>query len=274
MRSDRNPSGTTAPTPADLAARLEAAWCERIPIEPFGEAGLLASPVEAYATQQAWAALRSSGGETTVGRKIGLTSPGMQRQMGVDEPDYGDLWSSRQATVADGDATFAHGVFLQPRVEGEVAFLIGADLAGPGVTPEAVRAAALAAAPAVEVVDSRIAGWRIRLVDTIADNASYGGFALGPWSERLLAADLAATTFELALGGETVVRETGSAVLGSPLNAVAWLADKLASLGSGIRAGDIVLSGSFGRAIPASAGDAFTLSTPGERSLTVRFAGA
>ncbi|MCW2990355.1 MAG: 4-oxalocrotonate decarboxylase [Solirubrobacterales bacterium] len=260
-----------APDPTVLAARLHAAWNDRVPIAPFSETGEIATAEEAYAAQQAWAAIRAGEGETTVGRKIGLTSPGMQRQMGVGEPDYGDLWGSRQATVADGSGRFDHRVFLQPRVEGEVAFLLGRDLEGPGVTAADVRAAAVAAAPAIEVVDSRIADWRIRLVDTIADNASYGGFALGPWSERMLADDLVAVEFALERDDEVVVRETGAAVLGSPLLAVAWLADKLASLGSGISAGDIVLSGSFGGAVAAAPGDAFTLRTAGEPPLTVHF---
>ncbi|MFL5843530.1 MAG: 2-keto-4-pentenoate hydratase [Solirubrobacteraceae bacterium] len=254
-----------------LAHRLQAAWTERRPIEPFSETGDLTSPEQAYATQQAWARLRAQDGETTVGRKIGLTSPGMQRQMGVDEPDYGDLWGSRQAIADDGLARFDHGVFLQPRIEGEIAFLLGSDLEGPGVTPDAVRAAAVAAAPALEIVDSRIADWRIKLVDTIADDASYGGFALGAWSERLLAADLAAVECSLHKGDEEIMRERGTAVLGSPLLAVAWLADKLTSLGSGIRAGDIVLSGSFAGAVPAHATDTFTLRTAGEAELSVHF---
>jgi 2-keto-4-pentenoate hydratase len=254
-----------------LAAELETAWDQRVAVEPFSERGLLTTPVDAYATQQAWAALRTANGDARVGRKIGLTSPGMQTQMNVSEPDYGELWRSRQAEVHEGTAKFDHARFLQPRVEGEVAFLMGADLDGPGVTPDGVRAAARAAALAVEIVDSRIADWRIRLVDTIADNASFGGFALGSWSERLLEADLKSTMFELRQGGDVVVREAGSAVLRSPLHAVAWLADKLSSLGHGIRAGDIVLSGSFGGAVAAARGDGFTLSTEGEPSLTVRF---
>jgi 2-keto-4-pentenoate hydratase len=257
--------------PAELAARLEAAWTARSPLQPFSESGLLATPEEAYATQQAWAALRARAGDVRVGRKIGLTSVGMQRQMGVSEPDYGELWRSRQASVEGGQAMFEHDQFLQPRVEGEVAFLIGADLDGPGLTAEDVRNAAIAAAPAIEIVDSRIADWRIKLVDTIADNASFGAFALGEWSERLLGADLEATVFELTREGEMLVREPGSAVLGSPLHATAWLADKLGSFGQRITVGDIVLSGSFGPAVPAVPGDRFTLSTAGEPTLTVSF---
>jgi 2-keto-4-pentenoate hydratase len=264
-------AASAGPSHQELATRLENAWTGRVPLEPFSEAGLLASPEEAYGAQQAWAALRAQAGETRVGRKIGLTSAGMQRQMGVSEPDYGELWGSRQAHVEGGEATFEHRQFLQPRVEGEVAFLIGADLDGPGVTPEDVLGAAVAAAPAVEIVDSRIADWRIKLVDTIADNASFGGFALGEWSERLLGSDLQTAVFELTREAETLVREPGSAVLGSPLHATAWLADKLTSFGQGIKAGDIVLSGSFGPAVPAVPGDRFTLRTAGEPPLSVSF---
>jgi len=249
-----------------LAARLHAAWNDRTTIEPFGEAGELTTVEDAYAVQQEWAKLRAAEGETTVGRKIGLTSPGMQRQMGVSEPDFGDLWGSRRFTD-----DIPIGTFIQPRVEGEVAFLMKSDLQGPGVTEADVIAAADAAALSVEIVDSRITDWRIKLVDTIADDASYGGFVTGAWSEQLLHCDLARQPFELSRGGESLVRESGAAVLGSPLTAVAWLANKLGSFGVGIRAGDVVLSGSFGGAVPAKAGDAFTLTTPGEPSLTVRF---
>lgn len=256
--------------PAPLAAELEAAWTGRTTIEPFGERGLLHAVDEAYAVQQAWASLRAAAGETTVGRKIGLTSPGMQKQMGVGEPDFGDLWGSRRFDVTGGVAEIPVGIFIQPRVEGELAFRMRAPLQGPGVTPSDVLAAAQDTALAVEIVDSRVADWRIRLVDTIADDASYGGFACGAWSARLLNVDLPHTPFTLERNGETCVRELGSAVLGSPLEAVAWLANKLGSFGAGIRAGDVVLSGSFGRAVPAEPGDVFTISTPGQPSLTVR----
>lgn len=262
------------PSAHELASRLEAAWLERVPLEPLSEAGLLTTPDEAYATQQAWSRLREQAGDRRVGHKIGLTSPGMRQQMGVGEPDYGDLWESRQAVVTGGSASFEMSSFLQPRVEGEVAFLLGADLSGPGVTPEMVRRAAVAAALAVEVVDSRIVDWRIGLVDTIADNASFGGFALAEWSERLLSAPLDTTMFTLSRHEQVLVSEPGSAVLGSPLLAVAWLADKLSSLGGGLRAGDVVLSGSFGAAVPALAGDEFTLRAVDESPLTVRFVGS
>jgi len=246
---------------------LDEAWTQRTTIAPPGAAGELGSVEDAYAVQQAWARRRVAAGDVRVGRKIGLTSPGMQRQMGVSEPDFGDLWASRRF---DGPGV-PIGPFIQPRVEGEVAFLMERDLQGPDVDEAAVLAAAAAAAPAIEIVDSRIADWRIALVDTVADNASFGGFLTGPWSQELLEADLPTVAFELARGDEVLVAETGAAVLGSPLTAVAWLARRLSDFGEGIAAGDVVLSGSFGGAVPAAAGDAFTLSTPGLPALSLRF---
>jgi 2-keto-4-pentenoate hydratase len=254
-----------------LAERLHRAWEERRPIEPFSVTGELASVEEAYAVQRAWAAIRAEQGETSAGRKIGLTSPGMQRQMGVGEPDFGELWASRAFPMDDGAAVVAADLFLRPRVEGELAFLLGADITGPGVTEDDVLAAALAAAPAIEVVDSRIADWRIALVDTVADNASYGAFTLGEWSEELLRADLRELPLEVAHNGATVVAEQGRAVLGSPLTAVAWLANKLGSFGEPLRAGDVILSGSFGPAAAAVLGDAFVVTVPGQAPVRLRF---
>jgi 2-keto-4-pentenoate hydratase len=264
------------PTAADataraLAARLQAAWEDRTPIPPASETGALATAEQAYATQRAWAQLRADAGEVTVGHKIGLTSPGMRAQMGVDEPDYGDLWASRQTPARDGEAIVPTAPFIQPRVEGELAFLLDRDLDGGAVTEADVHAATAGIAPALEVVDSRIVDWRIALVDTIADNASYGGFTHGAWSRRLLDVDLAALAMTVRRNGEPVVRETGAAVLGSPLTAVAWLANKLGGFGRPLRAGDIVLSGSFGPAVDVRPGDAFTIAVAGEPELTARF---
>jgi 2-keto-4-pentenoate hydratase len=254
-----------------LAERLNRAWEERRPVQPFSATGELTSVEESYAVQRAWAAIRGEAGETSAGHKIGLTSPGMRAQMGVGEPDFGELWASREFPMRDGGVDLPTDLFLQPRVEGELAFMIGSDLAGPAVTEEHVLAAALAAAPAIEVVDSRIVDWRIALVDTVADNASYGAFTVGAWSEELLRADLREITLAVAHNGATVVAEKGTAVLGSPLTAVAWLANKLASFGEQISAGDIVLSGSFGAAAPAIAGDEFAVTVPGQAPVHVRF---
>jgi 2-keto-4-pentenoate hydratase len=254
-----------------LAERLQHAWEARLPIEPFTTTGEITTVEDAYAVQRAWARIRSGNGETSVGRKIGLTSPGMQAQMGVHEPDFGELWASRAFTSHAGVTELPAARFIQPRVEGELAFLLGRQLAGPGVTNDDVLAAAVAVAPAIEVVDSRIAAWRIGLLDTIADNASYGAFTLGDWSEDLLGQDLREVELTVAHNGQRIVREQGSAVLGSPLTAVAWLANKLGTFGEPIRAGDVVLSGSFGPAAAAVAGDTFTVEVPGHRPVRARF---
>jgi 2-keto-4-pentenoate hydratase len=254
-----------------LAARLEAAWTGRRPIAPFGAAGELSGAVEALAVQRAWAGLRAEAGERTLGRKIGLTSPGMRAQMGVSEPDYGDLWASRHFPATGSVATIPTAAFIQPRVEGELAFLMKRDLDDGPVSEQDVVGATAGIAPALEIVDSRIAGWRIALVDTIADNASYGAFSHGAWSTELLDCDLAGLTMQVRRNDEVVVDETGVAVMGSPLTAVAWLANAMRSFGSPLRSGDIVLSGSFGPAVALEPGDRFSLVVAGELGLQARF---
>lgn len=255
-------------SPAELAAELQRAWEHGAAIEPFSARGLVSSVAEAYAVQRAWAEIRAAAGETTVGRKIGLTSDAMRAQMGVNEPDFGDLWGSRDFT---GQASISLDAFLQPRVEGEIAFLMRAELAGPGVTEADVRAATSAVAPALEIVDSRIRDWRIELVDTIADDASYGGFACGPW-QPLEDRDPAALEMTVSRNDGEVLRARGTSVMGSPLRAVAWLANTLGSFGIAIRPGDVVLSGAFGGALPVAAGDVYTVSVAGLGLTEILFA--
>lgn len=254
-----------------LARRLDSAWAERVPIEPLSATGQLAGPKDALAVQRAWAQLRAADGERTVGRKIGLTSPGMRAQMGVSEPDYGDLWGSRQFTPTGRSVSISTAPFIQARVEGELAFLLQRDLDDGPVSEWDVRAATAAIAPALEIVDSRIVDWRIALVDTIADNASYGGFSHGPWRPDLRDRDLAALGMQVVRNGEVVVDDTGAAVMGSPLTAVAWLANTMGPLGLPLRSGDIVLSGSFGAAVELAAGDEFSIIVAGELGLQARF---
>ncbi|WP_448592686.1 2-keto-4-pentenoate hydratase [Thermoflexus hugenholtzii] len=254
-----------------LAERLDHAWETATPIPPLTESVGPLSPAEAYAIQARWSALRRARGERIVGRKIGLTSRAMQEQMGVYEPDYGDLWASRFFPAARGRAEVPAQLFIQPRLEGELAFLIGKPLAGPGVTLQAVLAATEAVALAVEIVDSRIESWRIRLADTIADNASYGGFVVGAWSRKLREADLRTIGMLIHHNGRPAAEGIGAAALGHPARAVAWLANKLGEFGVRLEPGDIVLSGSLARAIPAQAGDLFVVEMFGQPSLTVRF---
>ena len=253
-----------------LARRLDEAWENREPIAPLSESEGLEDLGHAYEVQTRWSELRQGRGERVVGRKIGLTSFAMQEQLGVGEPDYGSLWSSRHFHVRDGRVEIPAEPFLQPFLEGEIAFLIG-EIVGENATPEDVLAATEALAVAVEVVDSRIEDWKIKLPDTIADNASYGGFAVGPWSQSLREADLRTVGMIISKDDSLVAEGLGAASLGHPARAIAWLANKLASFDTSLEPGDIVLSGSLGGAVPVERGDVFVLEAHGQPPLTVTF---
>lgn len=254
-----------------LARRLDEAWENRAPVAPPTESDGLAVE-DSYAVQTRWTELRRERGERISGRKIGLTSAAMQNMMGVDEPDYGSLWSSRYyAADSSGKARVPTDTFIAPRVEGELAFLISEPLNGAEITAEDVLAATEAVAVSVEIVDSRIKDWKIKLADTIADNASYGGYTLGIWDKELVKSDLRALSMIVRKNGESVVEAVGAAALGNPANAVAWLARKLHSFGVSLNPGDVVLSGSLGGAVDAAQGDVFELETHGQPTLSVEF---
>ncbi|WP_433218559.1 2-keto-4-pentenoate hydratase [Dactylosporangium sp. CS-047395] len=211
----------------------------------------------AYAVQAAWVA---ADGSPVVGRKVGLTNPAVQAQLGVDRPDFGTLlaWMDRS-----GEAPIDAGSLLQPRIEAEIAFVLGENLDGGDVGPEAVAAATVAVAPALEIVDSRIAGWDIDIVDTVADNASSGLFVLGAARVPLAGLDLPACTMAMARDGSVVSTGTGAACLGNPLDAVAWLAATARDLGRPLLAGEIVLSGALGPMVPVAAGERYEATITG-----------
>jgi 2-keto-4-pentenoate hydratase len=222
--------------------------------------------------QKYWTDTRLAADEEIVGRKIGLTSAAVQRQMGVDSPDFGTLWRSRRLVTVAGRASAPAARFLQPRAEGELAFLIGEKPPrGTVVTAAEVLEATVAVAPAIEIVDSRIADWRITLADTIADNASFGAFALGEWNEDLLTTSLAEIEMRLTEDGEEVSAGTRADALGDPAEAVAWLGTALLRFGVGLRIGDIVLSGAMGPLVPVVAGREYTLEIGAEAPLAVEF---
>ena len=262
---------TTETAPETLARRLDEAWERRQPVAPLSESEGLTSAEDAYAVQTAWNRLRLERGERVVGRKIGLTSRAIQEQLGVSEPDYGNLWASRHFRAEDGRVEFPAEAFIEPRLEGEISFLMSRPLRGPDVTIEEVLGATEAVAAAFEVVDSRISDWRITLADTVADNASYGAFTTGPWDARPLETDLRTLGMLLHKNGETAETGVGAAALGHPARAVAWLANKLSSFGVNLEAGDVVLSGALSRAVPARRGDAFVLEIHGQPLLTATF---
>ncbi len=254
-----------------IAERLDTAWRTGVPIPPISESDGITSAEAAYAIQARWTAMRLARGEKIVGRKIGLTSKAIQQQLGVSEPDYGTLWQSSTYPAVNGRAEISASDFLQPRIEGEIAFLIGKPLRGPNVTMQDVLAATEACALGIEIVASRIADWRIKLADTIADNASYGGFTLGAWDKQLREADLSALAMTIHHNGVLAAEGVGAAALGHPALSTAWLANKLSEFGVSLEPGDTVISGGITKMLPVKAGDEFVFTLTGQPSVTVLF---
>jgi 2-keto-4-pentenoate hydratase len=232
------------------ADRLRQATRTRTPCEPVRDLIGRDDVSTAYAVQKVIVDERLAAGGRVVGRKVGLTSTAVQQQLGVDRPDFGVLFADME--VANGGVV-PDGVLLQPKVEAEVAFILGRDLDG-AIDDAAVREAVEFAVPALEIVDSRIADWDISFGDTVADNASSGLFVLG--NERLPLAKIepADVLMTLRLDGEQVSQGAGRACLGDPLNALAWLARTTRDLGEPLRAGQVVLSGALGPMVAVTSG--------------------
>jgi 2-keto-4-pentenoate hydratase len=179
------------------------------------------------------------------GHKIGLTSAAIQRQLGVEEPDFGHLFADMEIT----GATLRMNRFIAPRVEPELAFVLGRELHGPQVTTREAAAAVHQVLPALEIIDSRIADWRIGLPDTVADNASSGAYVLGTTGVPLHRLDLDRLGCVLRVGSEVAATGTASAVLGNPLAGLAWLANTLGRYGTVLQPGQVILSGSMTAAV-------------------------
>jgi 2-keto-4-pentenoate hydratase len=277
------------PLDGDAAKALEmlvAARASGLPCPPIR--GLLpADDVDAaYAVQASWVADQIAAGARVVGRKIGLTNPVVQAQFGVDRPDFGVLFESMACapgTPIDGART------LQPKIEAEIAFVLAEDLTSTMIGPAEVAAATAYVVAALEIVDSRIAGWDIGIVDTIADNGSSGLFVLGDRRQELGRLDLAECAMTLrrvapggggtggadgAVGsdGEVVSTGTGASILGHPLAAVAWLAAAVRDHGRPLRAGEVVLSGSLGPMVTVAPGDVFLADITGVGQVSAVFA--
>ncbi|MBB5786126.1 2-keto-4-pentenoate hydratase [Jiangella mangrovi] len=255
----------------EAAARLRGAEHSRTPCAPVRDL-IGADDVEAaYAVQAVNLRRRYDAGRVRVGRKIGLTSPAVQRQLGVDSPDFGALLDDM--VVPDGGAVPA-GRLLQPKVEAEVAFWLAADIDAEVADPRELRDAVEAVGAAIEVVDSRIAGWDITLGDTVADNASSGMFVVSGTRVPLTEVEPAGVVMSLTRDGDgAVVSEgTGAACLGDPLAALAWLAAAAMRFGDPLRAGEVVLSGALGPMVAASPGDRFTAGISGLGPVSVSFA--
>ncbi|MFZ7133272.1 MAG: 2-keto-4-pentenoate hydratase [Eubacteriales bacterium] len=223
---------------------------------------------DAYEIQLLNVKNRIEDGDKIIGMKIGLTSKAMQNLLGVREPDYGHL--TDKMLLLEGE-TCPMDELIQPKVEGELAFCLKKSLKGPGVTIADVYNATGWVVPAIEIVDSRIKDWKIKLVDTIADNGSSARLVLGGRMTNIKDIDMRLIGMNLEKNGELVSTGTGAEVWGSPAAAVAWLINKLATFDIGLDEGNIVLSGAITAAENAVSGDSFTVSFQGMGSVTVKF---
>ncbi|KQX19520.1 MULTISPECIES: 2-keto-4-pentenoate hydratase [unclassified Sphingomonas] len=253
------------------AAALRACHAQGAPMAPIRLAFPQATIDDAYAIQARNTAHWLGEGRRAVGAKIGLTARAVQQQLGVDQPDFGMLFADM--AVEDGDEVVA-GRLLQPKVEAEVAFVMARPLdIGRLTTAELIDAVAFVL-PALEIVDSRIAGWDIGIVDTVADNASSGLFVLGTEPHPLDDLDLKLCGMVLEKNGEQVSFGAGAACLGHPLHALAWLARTMDRAGHPLGEGDVILSGALGPMVAAGPGDRFEARINGLGRVGMRFAAA
>lgn len=240
---------------AEAAAKLLLAYEKGETIEPLVATYPGVTITDAYRIQLEQVRSWVSGGDVVKGHKVGLASQAMQQQMGVDQPDYGHLLAGMFHLEHQ---PISAASFLQPRVEPEIAFVLGRKLSGPGVTVADAFRAVDFVVPALEIVASRITDWNISIVDTIADNASSGGVVLGSRPSLLSDVDLRLVGCTLQLGNDLVATGAGAAVLGSPINALVWLANTIGPLGIDLEPGHVVLPGSMTRAYPVTAGQVAT----------------
>jgi 2-oxopent-4-enoate/cis-2-oxohex-4-enoate hydratase len=253
-----------------LAEELHHALRERRTVAPLRNRGLELDIDDAYAISLGILARRVSEGERVIGKKIGVTSKAVQDMLGVHQPDFGFL--TDRMWIADGGTVRIAESMIQPRAEAEIALILRSGLKGPGVTPGDVLAATKSIAPCFEIVDSRIANWDIRIIDTVADNASCGVFVLGAARLDPRPLDLAGLKVRVSKNGQPLSEGLGSAVQGSPLASVAWLANTLGRYGVSLDAGEVILSGSLVPLEPARPGDRFELDLEGVGSASVAFA--
>lgn len=255
-----------------LAARLRQAQEQRAPVPPIRDelATLGAAAADAaYAVQSVNTRHGLAQGRRLTGRKIGLTSRAVQMQLGVDQPDFGMLFADM--ALCDGD-DIAPGAVLQAKVEAEVAFVMGRDLTMELPSPSEVMTAVDHVLPAIEIVGSRIQNWNIKLLDTVADNASSGLYVVGNEPRLLRQLDLRLCGMVMERAGDQVSSGSGAACLGHPVNALVWLARKMVQVGQPLRAGDLVMSGALGPMVAAQPGDRFEARIDGLGSVRIGFA--
>ncbi|HET8564728.1 MAG TPA: fumarylacetoacetate hydrolase family protein [Candidatus Binatia bacterium] len=250
------------------AAMLFDAEQQRQTVRPLSESFPHIEPDEAYRIQLALMELKTAQGAKVVGKKIGLTSQAMQKMLNVDQPDYGHLLDGMM--IEDG-GHFRASELIQPKIEPEIAFILDHDLKGPGVTPLQVLACTRFVVPALEIIDSRIEGWKIKLCDTIADNASSARVVLGKTPKRVDQVDLKLVGMVLEKNEEVIQTGAGAAVLGHPANAVAWLANAVGKFGVSLRSGEVIMPGALTAASDVCRGDFIRASFDGLGTVSVRF---
>lgn len=259
----------STPSKIELSAadRLEHAQDTRTPTAPVRDILGSTDIASAYAVQDELTRRRSSRGAQIVGRKIGLTSPAVQAQLGVDQPDFGVLFDDM--AYAEG-TTVPMSLLLQPKVEAEIAFLLGKDLDGP-LDIDTVRAAVDHAVAALEIVDSRVASWDITIVDTVADNGSSALYVLGTETASLDSFVPKDVEMSMTVDGAVASKGNGAACLGDPLEALLWLAQTAQEYGSPLRAGQVVLSGALGPMVPVTPGNTVRAEITGLGSVSINF---
>jgi 2-keto-4-pentenoate hydratase len=243
------------PEVQDAAQLLRNARATRVPIGRISESHNITSIDAAYAVAAVNTSARVQSGARIVGKKVGLTSKAVQQQLGVDQPDFGVLFDDME--FLDGsDVPMSR--LIQPKVEAEVAFVVGRDLVSPRPSYAEFLAALAYAVPAIEIVDSAIEGWKLTLVDTVADNASCGLYVLGNQPGPIGAVALGEIGLQMDVNGRTVSVGSGAACLGHPLRAAYWLAQVMGAKGEGLRAGEVILSGALGPMVVVNGGDLVT----------------
>lgn len=248
-------SGRVSRDHRERAQALYKARATRTPIAPLTDDDPSLGLADGYAIQRELVAMLAGDGERTVGYKAGLTSEPMRRQFGVDTPDHGPVFAS--TLYRDGDRVPRED-FIAPKVEAEIVFRLGSRLAGPGVTVEAARAAVADVMAGLEVVDSRIEDWRIKLADTVADLASNGAVVLGGRAVPLKSVDPRLIGMVFSRNGELVATGAGAAAFGDPVEVVAWLANTLGAHGVALEPGHLIMTGALHAAVTVEHGDTFT----------------
>lgn len=251
----------------EKARALYHARQSRVPIAPFTDAEPTLDMADGYAVQQELVRLLLAEGDTIIGHKVGLTSVAMQQMLGIDTPDHGPVLSSTR--YPDGGVV-ALGDFIAPKVEAEIGFVLRDELTGPGVRTEDARAAIAGAVAALEIVDSRITDWRIKLADTVADLASNGAVAVAERTVPLDGVDPRLIGMAFTRNGELTCTGAGAAALGDPVAVVAWLANVLGANGVALQPGHLIMTGALHAAVPLAAGDEFVAEFDRLGSITLR----